>query len=139
MDNLDYQSLDLYVEYINKELYRSRFTINNSYNLSKLVLINKASKSSYWFPAYAGKNLPPKPNKLRLKKHYTRHSVSNFVGFDFLPTFEVFFSSYYFGLSINGVLESQIFRDYLVLANESVRKQELKKHSPRVKWLTFNI
>lgn len=139
MIDFNQQPLDFYIDYINKELYKSKFTISKSYNFNKLIFINKTNKSSYWFPAHTGRHSLVEPDKLKLKKYIARHSVHNFTGFDFLPTFEIFINSYYHNHPLSEAIKSPLFYNYLTLANESIRKQELKKHTPRIRWLTFNI
>lgn len=47
-------SVSLYLDYVNKELYKSKYTLLSSYNFNKLSFINKVNKSSFWFPANSG-------------------------------------------------------------------------------------
>lgn len=47
MLNFDQNSLDFYIDYIDKELYKSKFTISKTYNFNKLLFINRTNKFSY--------------------------------------------------------------------------------------------
>ena len=40
-------SVSLYLDYVNKELYKSKYTLFGSYNFNKLSFINKVNNSSF--------------------------------------------------------------------------------------------
>lgn len=124
-------NVDFYLDYINKELYKSKFTLLKSYNYNKIAFINKISRTSYWFPSNSGRKSVEEYSKLKAKKRFLNHSVYNFDGFKFLSTFEIFFN-FSFDTNLNKVIESPIFNNYLALLNDHIRRQELKKNVPYV-------
>ncbi len=129
-------ALDFYTDYVKAELYKSRVTSRNVYDLKKLVLINKVNRSTYWFPANSGRRteMDYEQDKLRLIKSPVNHTVYNFNGFLFLSSFELFIN-FTFNLNVPSLIQSKKFRDYLGLINEIIRRQELKRYSPRVREL----
>lgn len=124
-------SIDFYLDYINKELHKSKFTLLNSYNYNRISFLNKVNRSSYWFPANSGRRSEEEYSKLRAKKRFSNHSFYNFDGFKFLSTFEIFVN-FTFSVNLNEVLLSPVFNNYLTLLNEHIRRQELKKNVPYV-------
>lgn len=131
MSFYDYNSVNLYLDYVNKELYKTKFTLSKSSSFSKILFVNKVNNSSYWFPANSGRKSYEEINKLRSKKHFKNNTIYQFDGFLFLSTFEIFVNN---ALSINVIdtINSPVFKSYLSLVNESIRKHEIKKNIQRV-------
>lgn len=131
MSFYDYNSVNLYLDYVDKELYKTKFTLSKSSSFSKILFVNKVNNSSYWFPANSGRKSYEEINKLRSKKHFKNNTIYQFDGFLFLSTFEIFVNN---ALSINVIdtINSPVFKSYLSLVNESVRKHEIKKNIQRV-------
>jgi hypothetical protein len=124
-------NIDFYLDYIDKELYKSKFTLLKSHTYNRVAFINKTNRASYWFPSNSGRKSKEEYSKLRARKRFLNHSVYNFDGFQFLSTFEIFVNLN-FGINVNKLLESPVFNNYLALINEHTRRQELKKNVPYV-------
>ena len=54
-----------------------------------------------------------------------------FDGFLFLATFEIFVSNF-FKINVSDTINSPVFKNYLSLVNEFIRKHEIKKNIQRV-------
>lgn len=136
MFDFDKNSQDFYSDYINKELFRSKFTLVSATNVNKLTFIDKINRSSYWFPIGSGRFSLEYDNKLRFKKNFSKNSTYNFNGFGFLVSFSLFIKSRY-----NNPVQDfndPLFVTYVSLLNEVVRKQELKKNTQEVKMYSVN-
>lgn len=131
MSFYDHNSVNLYLDYINKELYKTKFTISRSSNFNKILFVGKVNDSSYWFPAKSGVRSYERFNKLRSKKYFKNNSIYKFEGFLFLSTFEIFITNT-FKINVTDTINSPIFKNYLSLINESVRRHEIKKNLQRV-------
>lgn len=126
MLNYNKDSIDFYIDYINRELYKSRFTLTRASDFNKLTFLHKVNKSSYWFPADAGRKSWEEDNKLRSKKQFSKNSTYNFESFKFLSSFEIFINSKY-DTTASKIIKTPAFLNYISLLNEFVRRQEKKK------------
>jgi len=132
MFNFDKNSEEFYLKYVNTELYRSKFTLQKSINISKVTFLDRVNKSSYWFPAGSGWFSTEEENKLRDKRRFSRNSTYSFNGFIFLSSFETFINSR-FNFSVSNTSKSTLFLNYVSAINEIVRKQELKRNTQNVR------
>lgn len=131
MLDFDPNSVNLYLDYINKELYKSKFSLFKTYNLKKLSFIDKSNSSSYWFPLGSGRRDLEKTNKLRSKRQVKNNSIYSFEGYNFLSTFEAFINNT-FETNVINASKSPVFFSYISLLNESVRRHETKKNAQHV-------
>ena len=132
MFNFNKNLEEFYSEYIDKELYKTKFTLVKAPNFNKLIFLDKVNRSSYWFPLGSGRLSLEESNKMRLKKRFSRSSTYNFDGFTFLSSFEVFLNSK-FNISVLEVFNTPLFLNYISMMNELLRKQELKKNTQDVR------
>ena len=70
MSFYDPNSINLYLDYVNEELYKTKFTISKSSSFNKILFVGKVNSSSYWFPANSGIKSYERFNKLRAKKSF---------------------------------------------------------------------
>lgn len=131
MLDFDPNSVNLYLDYINKELYKSKFSLSKMYSLKKLSFIDKSNSFYYWFPSGSGRRDPERTNKLRSKRQIKNNSIYSFEGYNFLSTFEIFINNI-FEINTVNVSKSPAFFSYLSLLNESVRRHETKKNAQHV-------
>jgi hypothetical protein len=132
MLNYNKDSIDFYIDYINRELYKSKFTLTKAADFNKLTFLHKVNRSSYWFPADAGRKSWEEDNKLRSKKQFSKNSTYNFESFKFLSSFEIFINSK-FDMTASKIIKTPVFLNYISLLNEFVRKQEKKKNTQDVR------
>lgn len=132
MFSFNKNSEKFYLNYVDTELYKSKFTLTRSVNVSKLIFIDNINKSSYWFPTLSGLSSPwGSEVKLKNKKQFLKNSIYSYDSFSFVSSFEIFLNSK-FGPS-SSILKSNIFLNYVSTINELVRKQELKKNVQNTK------
>ena len=136
MLNFNKDIFDFYIDYVNKELYKSKRTLVRGYNINKLVILNKINRSAYWFPENYGDWVIRKPQLLKKRLFLKKVSSYSYESFSFLPSLEIFLNVY-FKIDVLSSIQSKDFSNYLSLLNEMIRKQELKTHTPPLKELSF--
>lgn len=131
----DYDSDIFYFNLINRELYKTTYYNNQSFNLPKLTILNKLNRSHYWFPANTGSYLEKKKVlKLRSKSFYPTFSFSSPI---FLDLIKLQIKSLY-NVDVECFIKSTQFSTTLTFLNETFRKQNFKKVLPKVKEDAFN-
>jgi hypothetical protein len=124
-----------YFNLIKKELYKTTYYSNQSFDLPKLTVLNKLNRSHYWFPANTGSYLERKKViKLRHKSFYATFSTSSSF---FLDLLKLQIKSIY-NVEVECFIRSTQFLTVLALLNETFRKQSFKKILPRVRESKFN-
>lgn len=132
MLNFNKNSFEFYSDYVDKELYKSRFTLSKVPGFTKLTFISNINKSLYWFPSASGNLSVDKNNKLRGFKRFSKNSTYNFDGFKFLSSFGVYLNSK-FSIDVPHIFETSLFKNYASLMNDVSRKQELRKNTQDVR------
>lgn len=133
---LDYDVDTFYFNLISKDLYKTTYYGNRSFNYPKLTFLNKLNRSHYWFPANTGSNLESrKVLKLNQKSLYSSFSFSSPI---FLDLMKLQIKSLY-EVDVESFIKSPMFSNGLMLLNEAFRKQTFKKVLPYVKQDAFNI
>ena len=136
MLNFNKDTFDFYIDYVNKEVFKSKRTLMWSFKTNKIVLLNKINNSVYWFPENYEDWVINKPHFIKKKFSFKKISSYKHEDFLFLSSLEIFLNTY-FKISVSSELQSKDFNNYLSLMNEMIRKQELKLHTPPLRELKF--
>jgi hypothetical protein len=133
---LNYNLDTFYFNLINRELHKTTYYSNQSFNFSKLIFLNKLNRSHYWFPANTGSNLERK--KMLKLNQKSLHSSFSFSSPIFLDLIKLQIKSSH-EIDVECFIKTPEFNNALTLLNETFRKQAFKKVLPRVKEGLFNV